>query len=182
MSLELARLLLGLATTFGSLSLVAIGGANAVVPEIEHQVVGVHGWLSAQRFAELFAIAQAAPGPNVMVASLVGWRVAGWPGLVVATIAICGPSCALAYLVERFQSRLVAGGRGRGAWLGSVRRALAPIAVGLMLATGLVVARSADHSWAAVAVTCGVALGVFLTRLNPLWLLGAGVVVGLLLD
>jgi chromate transporter len=168
------RMLLGLLTTFAPLSLVAVGGANAVIPEIQHQVVAVHHWLPDRTFAELFAIAQAAPGPNVMVVSLIGWRIAGWPGLAVATVAICGPSCTLAYLVARFDARL-----RRWSWMASIRRGLAPIAVGLMLATGVIVARSADHNLAMVAVTAGVALTVLLTRVNPLWLLAAGALAGL---
>jgi chromate transporter len=172
----LLHALIGLLTTFAPLSVVAVGGANAVIPEIQHQVVGVHGWLSDQEFAESFAIAQAAPGPNVMVVSLIGWRVAGWPGLAVATIAICGPSCSVAYLMGRFRSRLQ-----RRPWMSSVQRGLVPIAVGLCMATGLVMARSADHGWADALVTLVVAPAALLTRLNPLWLLAAGAAVGLLL-
>ena len=76
-----------LVVTFGTISLMAIGGANAVVPEIHRQVVDILGWMDAPTFARLFAIAQTALGPNVMLASIVGWHVAGTSGLLVATLA-----------------------------------------------------------------------------------------------
>src|SRR5262245_7100846 len=90
-----------LAGTFGMLSLVSIGGINVLLPEIHRQVVDVHGWMSDAAFANLFAIANAAPGPNVIVISLIGWQVAGLAGLLVATLAIMIPSCSLAFLVGR---------------------------------------------------------------------------------
>ena len=70
------------------LSLVSIGGINVLLPEIRRQVVDVHGWMTDAAFAHTFAIASAAPGPNVIVVSLIGWQVAGWAGLLVATLAI----------------------------------------------------------------------------------------------
>jgi chromate transporter len=81
-----------LARTFATLSLVSIGGINVLLPEIRRQVVDVHGWMTDAVFAHTFAIASAAPGPNVIVVSLIGWQVAGWPGLLVATLAIMIPS------------------------------------------------------------------------------------------
>ena len=75
--------LIALALMYGQLSLLAFGGANAVIPEMQRQVVDVHHWMTAQDFAAMFALAQAAPGPNMMVVGLVGWRVAGVAGAVV---------------------------------------------------------------------------------------------------
>jgi len=70
-------ILVALALQFAGLSLVAFGGANAVIPEIHRQAVEVHHWMTDQDFASLFAIAQAAPGPNFLVTTLVGWKAAG---------------------------------------------------------------------------------------------------------
>jgi chromate transporter len=78
------------------LSFLAIGGVAPILPELHRQVVEVEGWMTSQRFTDLFAIAQASPGPNFLVVSLVGLDVAGWPGAVAATLAICGPTCVLA--------------------------------------------------------------------------------------
>ena len=64
------------------ISLMAIGGANAMVPEIHRYVIEQRGWMRGDEFAALFAIAQASPGPNVLFITLIGWKVAGWPGAV----------------------------------------------------------------------------------------------------
>ncbi len=88
--------LVDLARTFAALSLVSIGGINALLPEIHRQVVVVHGWMTDTAFANAFAIANASPGPNVILVSLIGWEVAGLAGLLVATLAILIPACTLA--------------------------------------------------------------------------------------
>lgn len=87
--------LVALALIFGELSLLAFGGGNTILPEMQRQVVDVQGWMSARDFAALYALAQAAPGPNMMVVPLVGWHVAGLPGLLVASVAKFGPSSLL---------------------------------------------------------------------------------------
>lgn len=167
--------LVELATTFGLLSLIAIGGANAIVPDIQRQVVDVQHWMTSGEFANLFAIAQAAPGPNVLVVSLVGWRVAGLSGLLVATAAICGPSCLLAFGTSRLLTRFA-----DAEWIRFVKTGLAPIAIALFLASGLVMARSADAGAVSVAATAASALFVFRTPFNPLWPLAGGGLLGLL--
>jgi chromate transporter len=94
------KTLADLAAVYLQLSLLAFGGANAVIPEMQRQVVEVHHWMDAREFASLYALAQAAPGPNMMVVSLVGWRVAGFWGAMVATAAIAAPSSVLTLLVS----------------------------------------------------------------------------------
>ena len=89
--------LVALAIQFTSLSLVAFGGANAVIPEIHRQAVDVNHWMTNQDFAALFAIAQSAPGPNFLISTLVGWKAAGIPGALIATAAMCAPSCLLTF-------------------------------------------------------------------------------------
>ncbi len=80
--------LIALALIFAELSVLAFGGGNTILPEMQRQVVEVHGWMTAADFSALFALGQAAPGPNLMVVTLVGWHVAGGPGrCVVTTIA-----------------------------------------------------------------------------------------------
>jgi hypothetical protein len=85
--------LTALAMQFAGLSLLAVGGANAVVPEIHRQAVDVAHWMNDREFADLFAIAQVSPGPNVIIVTLIGYRVAGVLGAAVATLAMCTPSC-----------------------------------------------------------------------------------------
>ena len=90
-----------LAAHFALLSLFAIGGAMAVVPEMHRQAVDVSHWMTDRQFADLFAIGQAAPGPNIIVVTLIGYQAAGIPGALVATFAMCGPTCVITYYVSR---------------------------------------------------------------------------------
>lgn len=167
--------LVPMALQFALLSLIAVGGANAVVPEMHRFFVESRGWLGDTEFADLFAIAQAAPGPNVMIVGLIGWRLAGLTGAAVATLAMCGPSGVLTYAVGHVWHRF------RGApWRAAVQSGLAPLTVGLILASGYILARAADHSWAGYAVTGVTVALVLATKLHPLWLLGAAGVLGAL--
>ena len=79
--------LVALAMIFTELSLLAFGGGNTILPEMHRQVVEVHHWMTAQEFGAMFALAQAAPGPNMMIAPLVGWHVAGWSGVLVTSLS-----------------------------------------------------------------------------------------------
>ena len=167
--------LLELTAQFLLLSMLSIGGANAIIPEIHRRVVDLEHWMTDADFAQLFALSQAAPGPNVLIVSLVGWKVAGVVGGVVAMLAMSGPSSLLTYWVahawERFRD---------APWRIAIQRGLAPVTVGLILSSGYVLTRTADQSWVAYALT-GVTLVVSLaSRLHPLWLLGAAGVVGAL--
>ncbi|HEY7674521.1 MAG TPA: chromate transporter [Burkholderiales bacterium] len=163
-----------LALDFSALSLIAVGGAVTVLPEMHRSIVEVHGWMSAAQFAELFALAQAAPGPNILVVSLVGWKVAGLSGAVVATAAMCIPSCVLTYAVSGVWHRF------RGArWRSAVEDGLVPVTVGLMLAGGYLITVSADHSIGAFAITAATAAIVLTTRIHPLWVFAGGGLLGL---
>ena len=97
----LAGSLLSLALAFGWLSLFAVGGAAAAIPEIHRIAVDVNHWMTDTQFADAYAISQLSPGPNVLIVSLVGYKVAGILGALVATVAMCGPTAALAYTVSR---------------------------------------------------------------------------------
>lgn len=161
-----------IAMRFAALSLVAIGGINAILPEIHRVVVDLEGWMTSAQFADLFALANLAPGPNAMIVALVGWKVAGVTGALVATIAACGPSSVACYIAWHFADRL-----RQSPWRMIVQRALAPIAIGLILASGYTVARGADRSPGAFALTLIATATLASTRVNPVWvLLGAGLV------
>ena len=86
------------AAQFAILSLLSIGGANAVIPEIQRRAVEVEHWMTNADFTQLFALSQAAPGPNVLIVSLIGWKVAGVLGGVVALLAMSGPSSMISSL------------------------------------------------------------------------------------
>jgi chromate transporter len=164
-----------LATGFAALSLVAVGGGIAVVPEMHRLTVEVHRWLTDAQFAQLFALAQAAPGPNVLVVGLIGWQVAGLAGMLVATLAMTAPAGLLAYGFARFRRRLAG-----AAWLRLTERGLVPIAVGLILSSGLILADAAARDGVAVAITAASTLFVWRTGHSPLWVLGAGALAGAL--
>src|SRR5262245_27151666 len=119
--------LLTLAVQFTVMSLLALGGANAVVPEIYRQMVELRGFMTEGQFSDMFAISQAAPGPNVMIVTLVGYHVAGFGGAIVATLAMCGPTAVLAaYLSQtwdRFRTK---------PWRIAVQGGLVPVSVGLV--------------------------------------------------
>ena len=120
------------------------------------------------------AIGQTAPGPNVMVASVIGWQLAGVAGLLVVTLSIVLPSSGLAVAIGRFVAR-----HEEGATIALVRRALAPVALGFMLASSVVMTRAAWQGAGTLVVVATVAAMVVLTRLSPLWGIAGGAIAGL---
>jgi chromate transporter len=162
-----------LAINFLTISLLAFGGANAVVPEMHRQAVDVAHWMSDREFAALFAIAQAAPGPNVMIVTLIGWHVAGLAGAFVATGAMVGPSWVLTYGVYSAWSRF-----RHLPWLATVQNGLTPVTVGLVFSSAFLIARAADTGLLAIAVTAATGALCYWTRLNPLWAFAAAAVLG----
>ena len=168
-----SQVLAELALRFGALSLVTIGGINAILPEIHRVVVDVQGWMTSAEFAELFALAQVAPGPNAMVVTLVGWKVAGITGALVATLAACGPSSVACYIAWHWADRLQ-----QSKLRAVVQRALAPLAIGLIMASGYTLAVAADRSLGAFALTVLATATLAFTRVNPVWVLLAAAVAG----
>ncbi|MGD0107030.1 MAG: chromate transporter [Rhodopila sp.] len=162
-----------LAVVYGQMSLLAFGGANALIPEMQRQVVDVHHWMSAQEFAGLFALAQAAPGPNMMVVSLVGWQVGGLWGALVTTGAVAAPCAVLTFLVSgawyRFKD---------APWRKALQAGLQPVTAGLIVASAALLIQSTAVDWTAAAVTV-VAAGLFIcTKLHPMLILGAAAAAG----
>ncbi len=167
---------LALFLTFASISLLAIGGANVLVPELHRLLVDRHGWLDEATFAQLIALSQAAPGPNILAGSIMGFWLAGLPGLLAATLGLLGPAAILAWLVAGLTRRL-AGAR----WLAPAQAGLVPVAVGLVLASGVLIAQGAAVGFAlAPLVTLGATLFVWRSRFSPLWALAGGAAAGLL--
>jgi len=159
--------------TFGLMSLFAVGGANAAIPEMHRIAVEVHHWMTDRQFADIYAISQLSPGPNVLIVTLIGYAVAGFGGALVATLAMCVPTAALAYYVGGLLGRST-----HSRWPSIIQAALVPLSIGLMAASALVVAQAADRNWGAVIVTLAVAALAYATRLNPLYLLLAGGILG----
>ncbi|MDR3532932.1 MAG: chromate transporter [Rhodopila sp.] len=162
-----------LAMVYAQLSLLAFGGANAVIPEMQRQVVDVHHWMSAHEFASLYALAQAAPGPNMMVVSLVGWRVAGFWGALVTTGAVAAPSSVLTLLVTGVWYRFK-----DAPWRKALQAGLQPVTAGLIMASAALLIHSTTVDWSAAAVTVVTACMFIFTKLNPMLILGAAAFAG----
>ncbi len=168
------NILITLAVQFAIMALLALGGANAVVPEIHRQAVELRGWMDDRQFADMFAISQAFPGPNVMLVTLVGYHVAGFAGAVVTTLAMCGPTAVLAAMLARTWDRF----RDKP-WRVAVQAGLVPISVGLVGASAIVLSQVAVRSSVAAAIVAITAAVAYWTRWNPLWLFGLAGLAGL---
>ena len=164
--------LLALIAILAPLSLVSIGGAASVYAPLQHQTVDVHHWLTGREFIDLFAIARITPGPGTMLATLIGWKVAGLSGALVATLALFLPACLLCFLVSRVWNRY----RGKP-WHEAFEQGLAPIGAGLLFAGVLAILRigaGGPLAW----VTAGGVAALLLWRpaLHPFALLIGGAV------
>jgi len=168
--------LLSLALLFTELSLLAFGGGNTILPEMQRAVVDVHHWMSAQEFSALFALAQAAPGPNMMIVPLIGWQVAGWSGLLVSSLAKFGPSSIVTIIVmggwKRYKDR---------PWRQVIQRGLVPVTVGLVVSSGLLIAKASATTMTLAGVIALCTLMALNKRIHPLWVLAVGAVLGLAL-
>lgn len=172
----MANRLLDLLGLFAPLSLATIGGGQTIVADIQRQVVTIHHWMSASEFVNTFAIARMAPGPASLLATLIGWKVAGGWGALAATLGVFGPPAIVMYGVVHVWSK------HRGArWQEALERGLRPVATGLILATAYVLLQSLDGGWLARGVALASTATLMLTRINALILLvcGAALFVGL---
>jgi chromate transporter len=161
---------LALLAVFVPFSLVSIGGGTSVLAGIHHQAVDVHHWVTARQFVDLFAISRAAPGPGSMLTTLIGWHVWGWPGAVIATLALFLPSSLLCYGVALVWRRH----RGKR-WHSALEQGLAPVGIGLVLAGAVGVLRIGGGGPLAWCVAFGSAgLLSWTPRLHPLILFVLG--------
>jgi chromate transporter len=162
-----------LAAVYAQLSLLAFGGANAVIPEMQRQVVDVHRWMTGQEFAGLYALAQAAPGPNMMVVSLVGWRVAGFWGALVTTLAVSLPSSVLTFAVAGIWFRFK-----DAPWRKALQVGLAPVTAGLVMASAVLLIESTAVDWSAAAVIVVAGVLFFFSKLHPMLILALAAAAG----
>jgi chromate transporter len=165
--------LVALATTFLVLSLFAVGGALSALPEMHRVAVEAQHWMTNSEFADMVAIAQLSPGPNVLVVTLIGYHVAGALGALVATFSMVGPSATLAFIVSRTIDR------SRDAqWPRLLQDALVPVSIGLMAASATILGLSPGQSWLAVVLMIVSAALSFASRVNPMLLMLAGALLG----
>ncbi len=174
---------LHIATLFVSLSLMSIGGGNTVIPEMHLKSVQDYQWMTDKQFADIFAISQAAPGPSILIVSLVGYKagltcgatfgpvwaqVLGVAGGVLATLAMMIPAAVMVFMVARVWEK------GKDAAIRhAIEKGFAPLTVGLVLASGVVMTQAADHDWRAYILT-GLCTAIFIfTKVNPLIVVAA---------
>ena len=157
------------------LAALAVGGLGSVIPDIQRYVVEQNGWFTARQFGEIYALSQVIPGPNVLIVTMLGWLVSGWQGALVVTIALFIPGSMICTMV------ISAGAHNPEARVAvTVRRALAPVVIGLSMSTAWIMFSTVTGDWRAALVTLLSVVLVLRTRLNPLWLIGMGAAVGML--
>jgi chromate transporter len=155
------------------LSTIAAGGVSTVIPDMQRYVVEVHPWMTAQQFGEVFAIVQVAPGPGVMFVTVIGWLLAGWPGAFLLTVSMFLPGVVMTWLLIRFRAT-----DPKLRFSRALRRGLAPVSLGLLLAGSWVLTTTVNQDWRAYALTAATIFVVLKVNMNPLWLIGAGALIG----
>lgn len=166
--------LLALLGHFLVLSLLSIGGAISAAPDMHRYLVVDHLWLTEAQFTSSIALAQAAPGPNVLFVAVLGYNAAGMAGAAATMIGILLPSSLLALTAMRW-------GRQRSHTRGvrAFTHGMAPLTLGLLAATGWMLAQPNRGSPGGMALVFGTAVIAMKTRIGPLWLIALGAVVGM---
>lgn len=141
------NLFVNLALVFIPFSLTSIGGGLAIIAGLQNETVNVHGWITEADFIHLFAVSRASPGPGTMLATALGWKIAGWTGALVASLAFFLPSSLLCYTVFRLTNT-----HREKQWHRVMREGLAPIGTGLIIAGVITLFRLADGGIPALTI------------------------------
>ena len=168
-------MLLSLFLKLSVFSMIAFGGVNALLPELLNLAVNQEQWIDLQTFSDYFAIAQAAPGPNFMTVTLLGWHIYGMIGALVATFAIVWPSSILIFFLQRFILGIKDPIKKK-----SIQYAAAALAIGLVLSSAWEIALQINHGVAAYLLTIATIGLTLFTRWHPLYLIAIGAVLGVL--
>ena len=163
-----------LATRYFIMAFFAIGGANAIVPEMHRLAVEQMQWMTNADFASYYAIAQAMPGPNMLIVTLIGWHAAGLAGALTATAAVCAPGCLLTYVIFRMWDRF----KDRP-WRAAVQDGLAPVVIGIICASAYLLIRATDQGAVTFGITAVTALVAYFTKWNPLVCLALAAALGI---
>ncbi len=166
--------LLAMGLLFAFLSVLSVGGAITTAPEMHRFFVEQNQWMTHQQFNDAIALAQAAPGPNILFVTLLGWQAAAWVGALICTVAIMLPSSLMTLLFYRWKQR-----NEDTALVSALRVGLAPLAVGFTAAAGWVVASSNEAGAPAWMLTAFVIPVVVRFRINPMWMIFFGAATGI---
>ena len=159
---------------FAYLSLLTVGGGMAAFPELKILTVEVHHWLTFPQLVHFYSVGQMAPGPNMIMIVCIGAWAAGIPGALVVLIAFFGPTALLAFIIGRLWTRLE-----KWPWRASIKRGLAPVSIGLLLAGCLTMAKGAVTGVVTVIVAVAVFAILLRSRINPALLILGGALIGL---
>lgn len=159
----------GLFAHFTVLSLLAIGGAITTVPEMQRYIVTSRAWLDEAQFNGAIALAQAAPGPNVIFVAVIGFQVGGLLGALVTTSASLLPSTVLAMAASRYGEQ-----RREARAVRAFIAGLAPVTIGLLVATSWVLTEPTRHLWSTWLLVGAAVMWMTRTKRSSLWIIAAG--------
>ena len=169
--------LMGLALHFAMLSLLGVGGAITTAPDMQRYVVLENHWISDAQFSASIAIAQAAPGPNVLFVAVIGWNVAGMAGVAATLIGCLLPSTALTLVLTRWGTQ-----RGNTRASRALKVGMAPLTLGLLAATGWILAepfvREPSQRFGALALVAVTLVMMLCSKISPMWLVALGALAG----
>jgi chromate transporter len=156
-----------------SLAVISFGGVNTVLPALHHQAVNEEHWMTDRDFANFFAIASVAPGPNFMVLALIGFKAAGIAGALVGVLALTIPTSLIAYAIVQVWDRFKT-----AHWRIAIQDGLVPVTVGFLGATAVLLVRASDTSYMAYAITAATLVVGAATKFNPLWMFPLAAILG----
>ncbi len=166
---------LALFTHFLTLSLLAVGGAITTVPDMQRFVVREQGWITDAQFTASVALAQAAPGPNVLFVAVIGFNVGGLAGVLATMAGTLLPSTTLAFAASRWGDR-----NRESIGLRSFTTGMAPLTLGLLVATGWILLGPTRGQWMTGVLVAGTLLFMLRTKYSPLWPIAVGAVAGVM--
>jgi chromate transporter len=165
--------LLSMTLVFAMLSILAVGGGTAVLPEMERVLVHQFHWITERQFRDIYSLGQVAPGPNMLMVMVIGYRIAGTLGAAVVAVAFFLPDCILTFFANRLWQRY-----SGSAWRAAIQRGMAPIAIGLMLSGTYTVGALSIRKTPAPMLGALIALLTLAIlswrRVNPVLLISAG--------
>ncbi len=168
--------LFDLAGVFGYISLLTVGGGMAAFPELKNLTVDTYHWVTFSELMHYYSLGQLAPGPNMMMVASIGAQVAGLPGAAVVLVAFILPTGLFTFGIGRLWNHL-----DKWPWRASVQRGLGAVAVGLVAAGAIVLARGALNDWLTVVLAIAVFALLMRTKINPaIPIVGSGLI-GLIL-
>ena len=169
-------LLAKLLTVFGGMSILLFGGGYVFIPLIQQIVVDGHGWLTRQEFVDAIALGQVTPGPILISAAFIGYKVAGLAGAAVATIGIFTPPALVMLLATRFLDRIKRSGSIKAGL-----RGIRPAVIGMIVAAGIMVGRTAPLTWASALIFGASLIALLRFKAETAWIVPLAGAAGLLL-